>query len=46
METSKLRISEEELIEAVLRYSKLYDPADKYYDYFCAKKTLWRKSQQ
>jgi hypothetical protein len=31
METSKLRISEEELIETVRRYSNLYDQADKYY---------------
>jgi hypothetical protein len=32
METSKLPISEEQLIETVTRYSSLYDPAGKYHD--------------
>jgi hypothetical protein len=31
METSKLPMSEEQLIETVRRHSNLYDPADKYY---------------
>jgi hypothetical protein len=31
METGNLRISQEELIETVRRYSNIYDPADKYY---------------
>jgi hypothetical protein len=35
METSKLQISEEELIETVRRYFNLYNPADKYYDILC-----------
>jgi hypothetical protein len=30
METSKFPISEEQLMETVHRYSKLYDPEDKY----------------
>jgi hypothetical protein len=31
METSRLTISEEQLIETVRRYSNLYDPARKYH---------------
>jgi len=43
METSKLRISEEELIETVRRYSNLYDPADKYYHDILRKDNAWEE---
>jgi hypothetical protein len=43
METSTLRISEEELIETVRRYSNLCDPADKYYHDILRKDNAWEK---
>jgi predicted component of viral defense system (DUF524 family) len=43
METSKLRISEEELIETVCRYSNFYDPADKYYHDTLRKGSAWEE---
>jgi hypothetical protein len=43
METSKLPISEEQLIETVRRYSNLYDPPDKYYHDILRKDNAWEE---
>jgi hypothetical protein len=43
METSKLPITEEELIETVRRYSNLYDPADKYRHEILRKDNAWEE---
>jgi hypothetical protein len=42
-ETSKLPISEKQLIERGHRYSNLYDPADKYYHDILRKDNVWEE---
>jgi hypothetical protein len=46
METSRLPISEEQLIETVRRYSNLYDPPDKYYHDIFSKDNAWEEKKK